>query len=324
MSLYEFLLKLNGKFPFLGNFSRNWVKRAVLNPRSRLKLNKFYHKLNFYEKSIFHALYSRVFRDGKTYEINGEWILKFAGKEIRMPLESKTLWLDWETALSILGHDYEIKSFYQNQINSKKPPKCFLDIGANFGTHSLMFLAAGIEAISIEPNPECKLYFERMIAYNGLKGNWNAIGLGKEKGNAELVFPEGETWLGSFNQKIKDSLNAFKKLKSYNVEIRTLDEFINSTRIYPDIIKIDTEGYEENILFGGKDFFKLGKAVAIFEANSEIELKKIGLIFNEWGYSIFGLKSSLKVDFNAMVDLKEVNFIAKITEKNNVNKTSSI
>lgn len=311
MSLYEFLLKLNGKFSFLGNLSRTWVKRAVLNPKTRLKLNEFYHKLNFYEKSIFHALYSRVFRDGKAYQIKGEWILKFVGKEIRMPLESETLWLDWETALSILGHDYEIKSFYQNQITSKKPPKCFLDIGANFGTHSLMFLATGIEAISIEPNPECKLYFERMIAYNGLKGNWNAIGLGKEKSKAELVFPEGETWLGSFNQKIKDSLNAFQKLKSYNVEIWTLDEFINSTGINPDIIKIDTEGYEENILVGGNEFFKECDGVTIFEANSERELKKIGLIFKVWGYSVFGLESNLKVDFNGEGNSKEVNFIAK-------------
>lgn len=324
MRAIEFLLKLNGKFAFLRNITQSWVKNAVLNPKKRKTLNNFYHKLSYYEKSIFHALYGRIFRDGKEYEINGEWILKFAGREIKIPLNKESLWLDWETAVSVLGHDYEVKAYYQTQITSDNPPQCFLDIGANYGTHSLLFLSAGIEAISIEPNPECKLYFERIIAYNGLKGNWNAIGLGKAKDNAELVFPEGETWLGSFNQKIKDSLNAFQKLKSYNVEIWTMDEFINSTGINPDIIKIDTEGYEENILFGGKDFFKEGKAVAIFEANSEIELKKIGLIFNEWGYSIFGMKSSLKVGYNEIVHIKEVNFIAKKTENNKANKTSLI
>lgn len=308
MRLNEFFLKLNGKFKFLRTISQRYIKKAVLNPKSRKRLNNFYHGLSYYEKSIFHALYSRLFRDGKTYDIEGEWTLKFAGREIKMPLSSDSLWLDWETAVSILGHDYEIKQFYEKRIKSNNLPKCFLDIGANFGTHSLLFLATGIKAVSIEPNPECKSYFERMLSYNGLKGNWNAIGLGKEEGKAELVFPVGETWLGTLNEGIKESLSKYKDIRYHSVEIKTLDNFINSNNLSPDLIKIDTEGYEEEIINGGNKYFNTFCPEIIFEANSQDELELIGNILNIKEYSIFELKSNSKTNLK---NPKSVNFIAK-------------
>ena len=96
MRYIEFLLKLNGKFEFLRKITQSWVKNAVLNPKKREILNNFYHKLSYYEKSIFRALYGRIFRDGKEHEINGEWILIFAGQKIRIPLTKESLWLDCE------------------------------------------------------------------------------------------------------------------------------------------------------------------------------------------------------------------------------------
>lgn len=310
MRSIEFLLKLNGKFAFLRKITQSWVKNAVLNPKKRKNLNNFYHKLTYYEKSIFHALYGRLFRDGKAYDIEGEWILKFAAREIKIPLSSDGLWLDWETAVSVLGHDYEIKQFYEKRITSNNPPTCFLDIGANFGTHSLLFLATGIKAVSIEPNPECKLYFERMVSFNGLKGNWNAIGLGKEEGKAELTFPVGETWLGTMKEGVKETLSKYKDIRYLSVEIKTLDNFINSNKLAPDLIKIDTEGYEEEIIEGGEDVFKMLNSEVIFEANTSLDQNRLLEIFQSINFEVFSMKTKTKIKVQRDIQHKEGNFIA--------------
>ncbi|WP_139162664.1 FkbM family methyltransferase [Algoriphagus faecimaris] len=288
------------------------VKKAVLDPTQRKRLNKFYHKLTYYEKSIFHALYGRIFRDGKNYDIQGEWILKFAGKEIRIPLESESLWLDWETALSVLGHDYEIKAFYENQINSSNPPACFMDIGANYGTHSLLLLSAGIHTFSIEPNPECKSYFERLASYNQVKGEWFGLALGEGEGKAHIEFPEGETWLGTLSE--TDFSNRKEAIKSYPVEIKTLDGLIVENGIKPDLIKIDTEGFEEGVIRGGENYIKDKLPNVIFEANKGEEQVRLQRTLHKIGLEIFSLKTYKKITCPEDIQIKEGNFIASKEE----------
>lgn len=305
MRFFEFVLKLNGKFPAIRKISQVWVKKAVLDPVRRSKLNNLYHQLSFYEKSIFHALFGRIFRDGNTYEIDGYWTLKFAGQEIQIPLNGESLWLDWETALSVLGHDYEIKSFYEQEITSPNPPSCFLDIGANYGTHSLLFLKSGIRGISVEPNPECKPYFERMARFNQVKGEWFGIALGEEEGKAEIVFPEGETWLGSLKE--IDFTYRKEKIKSYQIDVDTLDNFLLINNFQPDLIKIDTEGFEEGVIRGGAKYLGGSLPNLIFEANSNVEFKNLLVAFESYGLIVKSLKSRE----NVMFDSKKTNFLAE-------------
>ncbi|MDF2159413.1 FkbM family methyltransferase [Algoriphagus sp. CAU 1675] len=309
MTFFEFVLKLNGKFPALRRFSQSFVKSAVLDPRKRSRLNSLYHKLSYYEKSIFHALFGRIFRDGNSYDIDGYWILKFAGQEIRIPLNGDSLWLDWETAVSVLGHDYEIKAFYEEELASSKPPNCFMDIGANYGTHSLLFLKSGIRTISIEPNPECKAYFEKMAEFNQVKGEWFGIALGEKEGKAEIVFPEGETWLGSIKE--IDFSNRKESIKSYQVSVETLDRFLETNDLKPELIKIDTEGFEEGVIKGGKDYLSEKYPQVIFEANSIGEKKKLIKQFQGLGFQIFSLKINLPVRAEQMKLDRETNFLAK-------------
>ncbi|WBL41316.1 FkbM family methyltransferase [Algoriphagus halophytocola] len=308
MNFFEFVLKLNGKFHWIRNISQSFVKRAVLNPEKRRKLNTLYHKFSFYEKSIFHALFSKIFRDGNHYSIDGFWLVKFAGKELKMPLQSESFALDWETAISIVAHDYEIKAYYEEAIMSTNPPKTFLDIGSNFGTHSLLFLKCGIRAVSIEPNPECKAFFKRMCRYNNVEGEWYAIAMGEEKCETQIVFPEGETWLGSL--KITEFGNR-GKVKSYPVSVNRLDDFLEMNNIEPDLIKIDTEGFEEGVLRGGENFPKQKYPEVIFEANSNSERENLKKQFQGLGYHVLDLKSKSVVELNALNFQKETNFLAR-------------
>jgi FkbM family methyltransferase len=308
MRLFELLLKVNGKFSFVRKISQSYVKKAVLDPKTRKKLNSIYHRLSFYEKSIFHALFSRIFRDGKNHAIEGEWIVEFAERELKMPLQSDSLALDWETAISIVAHDYEIKAYYEERILSSNPPKTFLDIGANFGTHSLLFLKSGIRAVSVEPNPECKPYFERMCEINQVEGEWHAIALGEEKGEADITFPEGETWLGSLKT---TEFGKKGKIKSYRVTVNLLDDFLETHNLKPNLIKIDTEGFEEGVIRGGKNHLSEKSPNVIFEANSKGEKESLIKQFQGLGYQVQSLKSRSVVELNEMNFQSETNFLAR-------------
>jgi hypothetical protein len=65
------------------------------------------------------------------------------------------MWLDWFLALATLGDDSTVKKTYAAIVSSSRKPDLFLDVGANYGTHSLLFLAHGIRTWSFEPNARC-------------------------------------------------------------------------------------------------------------------------------------------------------------------------
>jgi len=306
----EFFLKLNGKFSFIREITQNMVKEAVINPSKRVRLNRLYHKMTYYEKSIFHALYGRIFRDGKQYPIDGVWILKFAGRDIKIPLRSESLWLDWETAVSVLGHDYEIKEYYENRITSGNPPKCFLDIGANYGTHSLMFLCCGIRTISIEPNLKCKPYFETLCQMNGVQGEWYSIALGEKVEYAQITFPDNELWLGTLKPGETQSLQRFETLNTQEVKVDTLDSFIENENLRPDLIKMDTEGYENEVICGGSSFLNEHHPDLVFEADGkayqQLVIESLKLI----SFKIYGLTNRRIIRSSEDILSKETNFLA--------------
>jgi hypothetical protein len=119
---------------------RNSVKLLAAFPWPRRVLNMVYIKLTPYQRIIIHDECARLFRNSKIRGSSGSWHIVFANKIIQMPLSAARFWLDWDLAVSIVGHDLEIKEEYEILINSTERPELFIDIGANYGTHSLLFL----------------------------------------------------------------------------------------------------------------------------------------------------------------------------------------
>src|SRR3954453_3735677 len=120
------------------------VRSIARRNRSRRILNHYYGLLGDPAKSRFHARYAKIFRDQDGGRLApGDWIVHFSDKVIRLPLRSSSLWLDWDSAISIVGHDIEIKQTYAELVKSDERPALFLDVGANYGTHSILLLSAG-------------------------------------------------------------------------------------------------------------------------------------------------------------------------------------
>ena len=263
MSCYRYCRSLAGRIVYY--FPLVMMRTIVANSVLRSLLNYCYLKFSFKRKNRFHSQYWRIFRSSK-YLSPGSWLVEFAGSRIYLPLRHKNSDVDWVNALSILGYDIEVKQTYASLITSKQPPDLFVDIGANYGTHSLLFLANKIPAISFEPNPACHQYFHDSCALNNVTPWIEKVALGDRHDYFDLMYPEGETWLGSLNSDVNFRLKQTNKVISLQVEQKTLDDYLPHFSGNRVLIKIDTEGNEYQVLQGAVKTLNQCRPILIFES----------------------------------------------------------
>ena len=155
----------------------------------------------------------------------------------------------------------------------KKKKITLLDIGAHRGeTIDLFSKYLNLDRVySIEPNADLYKELVRNKKYNNSKFNFYNIGLGNKSELKKLKVLK-DTSSSTFNELNKNSLYFLRKKKILNffnkdsdlidkeqeIEIIKTNEFLYSQNIKKiDIFKIDTEGFEYNILLGlNKENFK--------------------------------------------------------------------
>ena len=135
-----------------------------------------------------------------------------------------------------------------------------IDIGANVGKYTKLLLAeTNSEVIAFEPLPKAfeelkeieKNFPSRLNVYN--------IGIGNKNSNLELNYSTEKSELASFIQDLdKLSFVDSKNNKKIIVEVMTLDSFFKKyEQTYKekeiDLLKIDTEGFELEVLNGASE-----------------------------------------------------------------------
>lgn len=118
----------------------------------------------------------------------------------------------------------------------------FYDIGANVGVYTVLSSKiCGVKTISIEPLPNTYSKLIDNININRLE-NVIAENIGLSSEKSKLYFTNDKDTMNCVTERNNPS--------SVEVEVNTLDEITNLYGI-PNIMKIDVEGYEENVLDGG-------------------------------------------------------------------------
>jgi hypothetical protein len=84
---------------------------------TRTILNKYYTSPDDEAKSRFYARYAKTFRKRGVLTA-GEWVIDFAGQKILLPLRPFWSWLDWDSAVSIIGHAIDVKQTYAALVTS--------------------------------------------------------------------------------------------------------------------------------------------------------------------------------------------------------------
>ena len=135
-----------------------------------------------------------------------------------------------------------------------------IDIGANVGKYTKLLLAeTNSEVIAFEPLPKAfeelkeieKNFSSRLNVYN--------FGIGNKNSNLELNYSTEKSELASFIENLdKLSFIDSKNNKKIIVEVMTLDSFFKKyEQTYKekeiDLLKIDTEGFELEVLNGASE-----------------------------------------------------------------------
>lgn len=283
--------------PIAQTLIKEFLKYAFL----RNVLNSLYLKLTYSQMTKVHDIFAKIFRDSKTSVISGDWKVVFLKREILIPLKTETMWLDWDTALSIIGHDTEVKETYEFFLSQENQPDLFLDIGANYGTHSLLFLCHGIETISFEPNSSCHSYFQELAILNNVKVHLEKVALGANEGVVKIKYPEKETWLGATDETIQRKLEINQIMIEEEVMQKKLDNYIDQFKEKQILMKIDTEGNEYSVLKGAENIFNTCKPIVIFEClNNQLKKQNLYDYFTEKGYQLYHLPYKYLKQDNAL------------------------
>jgi FkbM family methyltransferase len=292
------------------------VRELVSKSASRRVLNRWYSTLGDEAVARFYNRYAKLFTNSKMHVEGGLWHVTFAGREIRLPLRAHLMWLDWDNAVSILGHDIEVKRTYAALLAQAERPALFLDVGANYGMHSALFLSAGVPTITFEPNPSCRPCFEEVCELNGYEGRWESVALGSKGGEVELAYPERETWLGTVAES-GTCRNNGHAVAVQRVQMRRLDDYLSIIPAAGALLKIDVEGSELNVFRGASRVLELCKPKVIFESldgNTRAHLYQLlriaGYMIHRLPWLPFG--SSKPFTMDEFVQSRDNNFIAVV------------
>ncbi|MBX9879508.1 MAG: FkbM family methyltransferase [Candidatus Obscuribacterales bacterium] len=141
-----------------------------------------------------------------------------------------------------------------------KEAKVLFDAGAYAGLFSLVFCRMGKDkrAIAFEPSPVMKPKIETLIAINQLETQLRLKpkAIGSEEGSLNLALEDT-----GFVQ----ILPSDSSTKTMAVEVTTLDLECKRLNVYPDLLKIDVEGFELEALKGAEELLAKKKPAICLE-----------------------------------------------------------
>lgn len=266
--------------------AKRLLRTLILFRPTRKILNWLYLRLDRRGANYVYGHTAKMFRDTPVESTRGVWTTRLAGVSVRLPLRGDRLWLDWDQAVSFVGHEPAVKQTYRWFLEGSERPALFVDIGANYGTHSLLFLAAGVPTLTFEPNDTCHEYFREACALTGAASDLQPLALGQAPGHVDLYFPAGQTWLGSTEPHVIERLRSEGALESRRVEVRCLDAYAERFGGKRALVKIDAEGHELAILRGAQRVLREHRPYVIFEALQENDRAGVADLFATAGYEI--------------------------------------
>jgi FkbM family methyltransferase len=200
------------------------------------------------------------------WPISGKYKLCFQGIEFYNELHADDLIANdlfygnnWEAEELSLFLDYARKS------------KTILDVGANTGIYSVLSSKSNREAQihCFEPNP---YNFKRLQANLRLNEpnriTLNQVAVGNALAPVEFAVPTRDIISYTSSANIDFSKNTHTgeiEWKTVQVPQVTIDRYCSQRDIKPDLIKIDVEGFEQNVFRGALETMKQNRPVIVCE-----------------------------------------------------------
>jgi FkbM family methyltransferase len=177
-------------------------------------------------------------------------------------------WFDPRNLYSVFWNDYNMLDR-----NVFRGLGTFVDIGANLGFISLCARRAspGCEVFCFEPLADNA----RICSMNNPGAKVEQVGLGSSEGSMKVLVDD----FGFMASNIKFGYGQ----RELEVPVTTLDKYFTGRKTGFDLMKIDVEGFEIEVLKGGKRTIPLAKRV-IAEVHSDELLDEFSSIMRGYGF----------------------------------------
>lgn len=141
------------------------------------------------------------------------------------------------------------------------------DIGANVGHHTLFFSRFAHEVLSFEPLPFYYRLLEQKIARNTMSNvHLHKVALGETNELQDYYQDKSPNATGKFLFIAKDNLES----DAIKLPVCAGDEYLRANNIpFPDLIKIDTDGFEGLVLRGLSGTIKEARPIIFSEFSPE-------------------------------------------------------
>ena len=177
-----------------------------------------------------------------------------------------------------------------------KDLKVIFDVGGNIGQTVGLFKQAYPKSViySFEPVAETFKELERnTLTFTNV--HCKNIALGSERAEIEIILNDNPT--SGTNTLNPDRMNKRPDAKREVIQVETLDSFAESENLkHINMLKIDTEGWELNVLKGANNFIKNGAIDFLLCEVGFSPENKLNTYFPElneyliqYGYSVFAL-----------------------------------
>jgi len=198
-------------------------------------------------------------------EINNVLLDPNVTNEQRQILSTRIL----DIALSIRGYnnfqsdEVSGEKFFINEVLSKLNPKVCVDVGANVGGYSAALLeSTNSQVYAFEPLFEPFNELSRLKKHYGERFISENKGVGRRNEVLDLYFNESATEHASFSTEIQN-VPYVKNQNSRKIEVVSLDSYFKDKSQIIDFIKIDTEGYEYEVIVGAQRILRENRPKAI-------------------------------------------------------------
>ncbi len=164
--------------------------------------------------------------------------------------------------LAFGAYEKDILYFMRDYIRARKGPDAvFLDVGACEGQHSLFMSRLVKEVHAFEPAPPAASRFREMIELNNFSNiHLHQVGLGDQEASVPFHPSEVANMGGGTFRAIAG------RESTASLPIVVGDKWLAQTGVTRvDLVKIDVEGYEQNVLTGLSSTLKRDRPVVVVE-----------------------------------------------------------
>ena len=231
-----------------------------------------------FKTSLLHFIGSHRFLNRKlrsflpqtsTLKISNNFSLALDPKDLYGP----SYYVMYGKAAAFYHYEEELKA---DIVQYLKRDGVFLDVGANIGLISFFVkkLFPELKIYSFEPGETVSTCFAQTIALNKLE-NIELVkkGVSDKSGTAEFFIDPKSTGGSSLTRKHHEKNN--KNIE--RIELISLDDFISSTGVVPQLLKVDVEGHENKVLLGAQKLIRDHKPTIIIEADHKNMLDDLNL-----------------------------------------------